>query len=337
MSWWTTVAGLTPIAVHDAANVSGAQLLDRVGTNHITASSELAVVGDKLVRSVLGDGAAMSYASPVTLPTNCTICALIRDTNSGPGINVFSDTSANGFIFDHESGYGQVWGIAKAAGGGTAFGAAAFSSSFQFLTIVKTGLNAVMYIDGAQLGGTLNDKLPPYVDRIGSWSNASYTFQTTDNLAALGIWDGAATQAEVVSLEAACRAALALQMTSRGFTSVVGRLDGTPSVALNPPGAVVHTGQMARLALFQNAYAGSGQISGTVKKKSSPSNTPLARKVRLFHERTGQFVAETWSDPTTGAYVFSGLDTEQIYTAIAYDYTHEYRAVAADNLNAEAT
>lgn len=337
MSWWTTVAGLTPIAVHDAGNVSGYQLLDRVGTNHITATSELAVVGDKLVRSVLGDGAVMSYGSSVSLPTNCTICALVLDTNSGPGIAVFSDTSGGGFVFDHEAYYGNVWAIAKAAGGRTAFGAAAFSSGFQFLTVVKTGLDAVMYIDGVQLGGTLTDKLPPSIDRIGSWSNASYNFQTTDNLAALGIWSGAATQADAVALEAACRAALAVQITSRGFTGLVGRLDGTPPAALNPLGTILYTRQMARLPLFQNAYAGSGQISGTVKKKSSPSNTPLARKVRLFHERTGQLVAETWSDPTTGVYVFSGLDTEQIYTAIAYDHTHEYRAVAADNLNAGVT
>jgi hypothetical protein len=334
MSWWTTVAGLTPLAVHDAANVSGAQLLDCVGTNHITASSELAVVGDKLIHSVLGDGAAMSYASPVTLPTNCTICALIRDTNSGPGITVFSDTSANGFIFDHESGYGQVWVIAKAAGGGTAFGAAAFSSSFQFLTVVKTGLDAVMYIDGVQLGGTLTDKLPPSIDRVGSGSNASYTFQTTDNLAALGIWDGAATQAEVISLEAACRAALTIEGTARGFTGLLGRLDSTPPGAVDPPGAVVYPDALDRLPLFENLYSGPGQITGTVKKKALPNNLPLDRKVRLYHDRSGQLVAETWSDAVTGVYLFQGLDLGEVYTALALDHTHTFRAVAADNLAA---
>lgn len=334
MTWWTTVAGLTPVAVHDAGNVSGAQLLDRIGTNHITATDSLAVTGDGLVYSARGNGAAMSYGSAVSLPTNCTVCALIRDTNSGPGIAVLSDTSSGGFVFDHEADYGNVWAIAKAAGGGTAFGAASFSTNFQFLSIVKTGLNAVMYIDGVQLGGTLVDKMPPSVDRVGSGSNASYTFQTTDDLAALGIWSGAATQAEVVSLEAACRAALVVQVTSRGFAGVVGRLDGTPPVALNPPGAVVHTGQMARLPLFQNLYAGDGQITGTVKKKALPNNLPLDRKVRLYHDRSGQLVAETWSDPVTGVYLFQGLDLDEVYTALALDHTHTFRAVAADNLAA---
>lgn len=334
MSWWTTVAGLTPLAVHDAGNVSGTQLLDRIGTNHITATTDLTIVGDRLVLSAQGNSAAMSYGSAVSLPTNCTICTLIRDTNSGPGITVLSDTGSGGFVFDHEADYGNVWAIAKAAGGSTTFGAAAFSTNFQFLSVVKTGLNAVMYIDGVQLGGTLTDKMPPSVDRIGSGSNASYTFQTSDNLSALGIWDGAATQAEVVSLEAACRAALAIEGTARGIAPIALRLDNTVPAGVYPPKATIYTRQMDRLPLFQNLYAGAGQITGTVKKKALPDNLPLARKVRLYHDRTGQLVAETWSDAVTGVYQFLGLDLAEVYTALALDHTHTYRAVAADNLSA---
>lgn len=331
MSWWTTVAGLTPIAVHDADNVSGAQLLDCVGTNHITASSELAVVGDKLFRSVLGDGEIMSYASPVSLPTNCTICAFYRDT--GSATIVFYDTVSTGWLLDHEPS-GAGWYIAKTSAQYSIFGSTPMSDLFQFATLVKTGVNAVLYVNGTQVGGTVTDRMPPAVDRIGYGVDAAYNFKANDNLAALGIWIGAATQAEVISLEAACRAALALQMTSRGFTSVVGRLDGAPSVALNPPGAVVYPGVLDRLPLFQNLYAGDGQITGTVKKKALPNNLPLDRKVRLYHDRSGQLVAETWSDPVTGVYLFQGLDLDEVYTALALDHTHTFRAVAADNLAA---
>jgi hypothetical protein len=330
MSWWTTVAGLTPLAVHDAGNVSGTQLLDRIGTNHITATTDLTIVGDRLVLSAQGNSAAMSYGSAVTLPTNCTICALARDTSSSPGIVMLYDTVSGGYVFDHETSI-NTWNIAKAGGGATAFGAAAFSSSFQFLTVVKTGLDAVMYIDGVQLGGTLTDKLPPSINRIGF---GSYTFQTTDNLAALGIWDGAATQAEVVSLEAACRAALAIEGTARGIAPIAPRLDNTVPAGVYPPKATIYTRQMDRLPLFQNLYAGAGQITGTVKKKALPDNLPLARKVRLYHDRTGQLVAETWSDAVTGVYQFLGLDLAEVYTALALDHTHTYRAVAADNLSA---
>lgn len=331
MTWWTTVAGLTPVAVHDAGNVSGAQLLDRIGTNHITASGELAVVGDKLVRSVLGDGAIMSYASPVSLPTNCTICAFYRDT--GSATIVFYDTASTGWLLDHEPA-NNSWYIAKTSSVYSIFGSTAMSDGFQFATLVKMGTNAVLYVNGTQIGGTISDRMPPAVDRIGYTLDASYNFKTNDNLAALGIWDGAATQAEVVSLEAACRAALAIEGTARGFTGLLGRLDSTPPGAVDPPGAVVYPGVLDRFPLFANLFAGAGQIRGTVKKKALPDNLPLARKVRLYHDRSGQLVAETWSDVVTGVYTFVGLKIGQFYTALALDHTHTYRAVAANNLAA---
>ena len=331
MSWWTTVAGLTPIAVHDAANVSGAQLLDCVGTNHITASGELAVVSDKLVRSVLGDGSIMSYASPVSLPTNCTICAFYRDT--GSATIVFYDTVSTGWLLDHEPG-NNSWYIAKTSAQYSIFGSTPMSDLFQFATLVKTGTNAVLYVNGTQIGGTISDRMPPAVDRIGYGVSATYNFQTTDNISALGIWDGAATQAEVVSLEAACRAALALTGTFRGFTGIAPRLDNTVPAGLDRPYATIYKNQMDRLPLFANLFAGAGQIRGTVKKKALPDNLPLARKVRLYHDRSGQLVAETWSDPVTGVYLFQGLDLDEVYTALALDHTHTFRAVAADNLAA---
>lgn len=331
MSWWTTVEGLTPIAVHDAANVSGAQLLDCVGTNHITATSELAVVGDKLVRSVLGNGAIMSYASPVLLPTDCTICAFYRDT--GSATIVFYDTVSTGWLLDHEPG-NSSWYIAKTSGVYSFFASTAMSDGFQFATLVKTGTNAVLYVNGTQIGGTISDRMPPAVDRIGYGLDASYNFKTNDNLAALGIWNGAATQAEVVYLEAACRAALTIEGTATGFTGLLGRLDSTPPGAVDPPGAVVYPDALDRLPLFENLYSGPGQITGTVKKKALPNNLPLDRKVRLYHDRSGQLVAETWSDAVTGVYLFQGLDLGEVYTALALDHTHTFRAVAADNLAA---
>lgn len=333
MSWWTTVAGLTPLAVHDAANISGTQLLDRIGTNHITATTDLVPSTERLFTSVQGNGALMSYASPVSLPTDCTLCAFVRDTVSAPGIVVLYDTGSGGAVFDHETA-GNGWYIAKSSSVYASFAAASFSDNFQFLTVVKTGTGAVMYIDGSQIGGTLNDKMPPAINRVGYGPSASYNFQTTDNLAAVGIWDGAATQAEVVSLEAACRAALALTGTFRGFTGIAPRLDNTVPAGLDRPYATIYKNQMDRLPLFANLFAGVGQITGTVKEKALPDNLPLARKVRLYHDRSGQLVAETWSDAVTGSYTFAGLDIDQAYTALALDHTHTYRAVAADNLAA---
>ena len=79
-------------------------------------------------------------------------------------------------------------------------------------------------------------------------------------------------------------------------------------------------------------HGGRGRVSGTVKEKGTPSNVPLQRRVRLFRERDGHFIRETWSDPTTGAYLFDEIDASVKYTVVSYDYTGNYRAVIGDNI-----
>lgn len=82
---------------------------------------------------------------------------------------------------------------------------------------------------------------------------------------------------------------------------------------------------------------GRGRILGTVKEKATPTNLPLARRVRLFQELTGRFVGETWSDPVTGNYAFYNIDHTIRYTVVTYDHINNYRAVIADNLLPEMT
>lgn len=79
-------------------------------------------------------------------------------------------------------------------------------------------------------------------------------------------------------------------------------------------------------------YSGRGFIASTVELKHSPDNLPMRRRVRLFHERSGLFIRETWSDAATGNYRFDWIDEAEAYTVISYDYEHDYRAVVADNL-----
>lgn len=82
---------------------------------------------------------------------------------------------------------------------------------------------------------------------------------------------------------------------------------------------------------------GRGHIAATVKKQeqADPAATPVARRVVLLVEPTLQQVAETWSDAATGAYRFDGLSPEARFTVVAYDHTHNWRAVIADNLAPE--
>lgn len=75
-----------------------------------------------------------------------------------------------------------------------------------------------------------------------------------------------------------------------------------------------------------------GRIVGTVKRKDDPANVPLSRRVRLYRDRDGMLIAETWSD-AAGNYQFDYIDAGEAYTALALDHQHLYRAVAADNLS----
>lgn len=84
---------------------------------------------------------------------------------------------------------------------------------------------------------------------------------------------------------------------------------------------------------------GRGHISATVKKQeqADPAAIPVARRVVLLVEPAMQQVAETWSDPATGAYRFEGLNPAARFTVVAYDHLHDWRAVIADNLAPERT
>ncbi|MGJ7506854.1 LamG-like jellyroll fold domain-containing protein [Variovorax sp. GT1P44] len=77
---------------------------------------------------------------------------------------------------------------------------------------------------------------------------------------------------------------------------------------------------------------GVGRISGTTRKVGIPNNVPVRVRVRLVRERDFLPMRETWSDPITGAYSFDYVDELQTYTVVAFDHTHDERAVVGDNL-----
>lgn len=84
-------------------------------------------------------------------------------------------------------------------------------------------------------------------------------------------------------------------------------------------------------------FGGAGRVYGTTEVKGSPANAPRKARVRLVRDRDGLLVRETWSDPDTGAFAFTGLDTTQKFTALASDSLGEFRPIAADRLAPEVT
>ena len=92
--------------------------------------------------------------------------------------------------------------------------------------------------------------------------------------------------------------------------------------------------------LIRDIYrGGAGFVAGTVKErpKGAPegSEVPVWRRVRLYDERRGACIAETWSDATTGVYRFERIDMERIYTVLSYDHNGQFVAVAASGLTPE--
>lgn len=84
-----------------------------------------------------------------------------------------------------------------------------------------------------------------------------------------------------------------------------------------------------------NFSFGRGRIASTVKRKAEPANIPLRRRVRLYRDRDGLLIQETWSDAVTGAYEFRGFEEWEAYSVVAHDYTLNLRAVIADHLTLE--
>lgn len=72
-------------------------------------------------------------------------------------------------------------------------------------------------------------------------------------------------------------------------------------------------------------------ISGTVTQ----DGTPCARIVRCYRRSDGELAGENTSDPTTGAYQFTGLAADQMYFCVAHDdldLAPDYNALTFDLL-----
>lgn len=77
------------------------------------------------------------------------------------------------------------------------------------------------------------------------------------------------------------------------------------------------------------AFAGNGTIDGIITVAGVPSR----RLVRVIDRKSGTLIAETFSDPITGAYIFTSLDPLLKYLVYSLDDTPiVYNAVVADQI-----
>lgn len=106
-------------------------------------------------------------------------------------------------------------------------------------------------------------------------------------------------------------------------------------IAASAPVPPHSTRRTAPLQLARDAeVGGAGTIYGTTKTKGAP-NLPTHARVVLLHQRSKLPVRETWSDPVTGNFAFTGIDTTQQFLTLAEDAAGNFRPVAANRLTPE--
>lgn len=81
-------------------------------------------------------------------------------------------------------------------------------------------------------------------------------------------------------------------------------------------------------------FGGRGRLYGTVAIKGTPSNTPVARRVRLLRSRDSLLARETWSKPD-GSYLFDGINEQYDYDVVVFDHELNYFSQVANNKKPE--
>lgn len=85
-------------------------------------------------------------------------------------------------------------------------------------------------------------------------------------------------------------------------------------------------------------FGGAGRIWGTTKIETSPGvRTPAKGRVSILRERDKLLARQVWSDPVTGEWEVTGLDTSQSFIELAQDPSGTYMPAAADRTLPEAT
>jgi hypothetical protein len=329
--WWQVAPNLTPVAAWDAKRVNGAQLIDGVGNNNITATSEL-IKTDFLFLGVAGNSDPMTLSTPVPIPSVGVVAGfwspkrrnvlLSKEYGNTSSYALHLSSDGNGWYSNNESSY-EYYGQYGELG------------ERYFVAMVTRGDDSILYVDGNLVGNPISSsRTMSHVGLIGYATNGNeFNLDSDEFLHAVGIWSGAATQDDIKVIEAAARLELkGANMTSRGFAARTGRMEfPIPQHLLLTPAQPRFVGSTLTRRDYQ--FGGNGRITGTVKEKGT-TDQPIQRRVQLYDETSKVMTREAWSNPVTGAYLFENIDPLLTYTIISYDYTGAYKAVVANGIKA---
>lgn len=103
---------------------------------------------------------------------------------------------------------------------------------------------------------------------------------------------------------------MAIVSVSAQYVGPIGRYAAAPV----PAGPMLARGAGP---LRWRAGLGGGVITDVV----TVNGQPVGRRVQAYLQSSGELVAQTWSDPLTGVYTFTGLATGTFFRLVADDHT----------------
>lgn len=250
--------------------------------------------------------------------------------------NYGSSAATSNFVIQATStGVLQAYIFVGSASVGACFTSAATlaANTWQHIAYVRNGSAFALYVEGvskatATGSGTMNSasaKLRIGMESdTGSYGVAAYfdEVRITKGLARhTGAFTPPAAPFEGASgVPVITETALAVQTLLANTADIIS--------AVTPPAFGIYA-QAHAFNLTRFDLSGRGTVVGTVAVAPS---TPVARRVRLYRDIDGRFMGETWSDPVTGVYVFHEVPDAVSYTAISYDHTDMFNAVASDKI-----
>lgn len=213
------------------------------------------------------------------------------------------------------------------------------------LALVRSGTTVKLFLNGTEIGATtgVTGSVPAGAGRFALGSSGEYLgYGGSYGVQWMGFVDDFRYTIGVARYTAN------FTPPTAAFTNIAAGTGGTvfvaptqhtansaAQIAVSAPVPAFSTRTAPALTMARDVEVGGpGTIYGTTKTKGTP-NVPTKARVVLLHQRSKLPVRETWSDPVTGAFAFTGIDTTQQFLTLAEDAAGNYRPVAANRLTPE--
>lgn len=349
MTWWTASGALTALAAHDAAHAGGvptgttrATAFHAIAVDLLGGTNHLGMQAAPLVRPVATPEVSPSYQgimcrpgflcefpyrTSVAFPTSgAAVVLMYINTNGFSGPIFCQDSSTTKFLLKLNGTTLQMGDLFA----GPSVGA---SQAWKTFGVFWDASNFQRVYEGALYGSarafTSAAIRPTAITGLGINTSYGRIYQT-DGIAAAGLFSGTGSLAEVQAIETAMRTELVSPSIATAGTLLYDSKITSRVTNHHWEGATLAPEPTRTLlgGAFAHRYVFSGvsSISGVV----TVEEVPASRHVFLFDKLTKICVADTWSAPGTGTYLFTALNPTREYFVWAEDNARIWNAVTQD-------